>query len=186
MVPDLAQRLQSMTRALNEVVIPAIDPSQKLALEQAHLVVAYLGLLSDQHDKVYEYELADLREARSLVVRLLASTRDVEHIDLVRRSAEHWLRESEWIGSLDIPSQARVVALAREIKGAADALVRALYEDGGAETRKAVAEAVMDQAGRQIRRDRVWARRAGFEIESDELPELEEVLSDGNGSDKQS
>jgi hypothetical protein len=182
MVPDLALRLQSMTRAMTEVVIPGIDPTRKLALEQAHLVVAYLGLLSDQHDKTFQYELAELRDARDLLTRLLARAQGVADAEIVRR-AERCLLESGSIASLDVPTQARMTALVREIKSAADALVQSAYEQGDAATRTGVTQAVMDQAERQIRRERVWSRRAGFEIEPDKLPSLQEVLAAGTGSD---
>lgn len=169
MVPDIALRLQSMTRAMTEVVIPGIDPSQKLALEQAHLVVAYLALLSDQHDKAYQYEMAELRDARSLLEQLLACARG----DARARTA---LAESESTAMLSIPSQARLADLVRAVKGAADALVHAAYEEGKSDVLATVTSAVMDHAQRQIARERVWARKAGFEVEPEKLPGFDEVL----------
>jgi len=170
MVPDIALRLQSMTRAMTEVVIPGIDPSQKLALEQAHLVVAYLALLSDQHDKTYQYEMAELRDARGLLERLVACTRGD-----ARASAA--LAESQSAAALSIPSQTRLADLVRAVKGAADALVHAAYEQGKPDVLANVASIVMDHAQRQIARERVWARKAGFEVEPEKLPGLDEVIA---------
>lgn len=161
---------------MTEVVIPGIDPSQNLALEQAHLVVAYLALLSDQHDKVFQYEMAELRDARSLLEQLVACTQGGARTHAALSSGKRWFSESEPAASLNVPSQARLADLVREVKGAADELVRAAYEDGSDDSRSAAATVVMRHAERQISRERVWARAAGFEVEPEKLPGIDQVL----------
>jgi hypothetical protein len=178
MVPDIALRLQSMTRAMTEVVIPGIDPSQTLALEQAHLVVAYLALLSDQHDKTFQYEMAELRDARSLLEQLLACSKSSLRTNATLSSGKRWFSNSGPVASLSIPSQERLADLVREVKGAADALVQAAYEESNADIRAAVTSAVMNHAERQIARERVWARKAGFEVEPEKLPGFDQVLAE--------
>ena len=49
MNPSIDLRIRSMLRALQETVIPALDPSDALAREQAGLLVGHLHALSIQH-----------------------------------------------------------------------------------------------------------------------------------------
>ena len=51
MVPDFALRIQSMIRSLREVVLPALPNDQLLAIDQANILVGYLRIMAEQHDK---------------------------------------------------------------------------------------------------------------------------------------
>jgi hypothetical protein len=55
MNPGFEVRLSSMRRALATVIMPAIDPGNPLAQEQAGLMLAHIGMLEAQWDKLEDY-----------------------------------------------------------------------------------------------------------------------------------
>lgn len=48
MVPSLDLQLQAAIKALSDTVVPAVDPADKMAAEQLHLVIASLGMVRER------------------------------------------------------------------------------------------------------------------------------------------
>ncbi|HTT83793.1 MAG TPA: hypothetical protein VMF67_09960 [Rhizomicrobium sp.] len=173
MVPDFRLRIQSMLRAMQEVVIPAIPAGERLALDQASIVVGNLKLMAEQQDKLYRYELVELREYAALVTELIDAAGGGASTEAARES----LRNSAGVVTMPIPTQPELTGLTKAMKHAADTLLRAAYEDGSPEFRRAAAQLVMKQSASQITRERSWFRAAGFELEPESLPPLDELLA---------
>ncbi|MGH8596247.1 MAG: hypothetical protein ACREXT_06280 [Gammaproteobacteria bacterium] len=70
MVPTIANRLRSMIKAMQEVVIPAVDPEHAIAQEQAKLVLGSLNLILQQVDFAHAFEVIDARDQQSLAREL--------------------------------------------------------------------------------------------------------------------
>jgi hypothetical protein len=177
MVPDFALRIQSMIRSMQEVVIPAIPSSQRLALDQANIIVGNLRIMAEQHDKLFQYELVELREFVSLVREMAEAAVGGAASQASKEGARPVLENATKIVGLSIPTQSELAALTRSMKSAADALLRAAYEDGEPGFRAVARAAVMRQSESQIMRERSWFRMAGFELEPGKLATLEQVLA---------
>ena len=177
MVPDFALRIQSMIRSMQEVVIPAIPGSQRLALDQANIIVGNLRIMAEQHDKLYQYELVELREYASLVGKMAEAVVGGAASQAAKDGARLALESAAEVVGQSIPTQTEIAALTRSMKSAADALLRAAYEDGEPGFRAVAGAAVMRQSESQIMRERRWFRMAGFELEPEKLATLEQVLA---------
>ncbi len=177
MVPGHALRIQSMLRSMQEVVIPAIPRDQNLAHDQANIIVGNLRLMSEQHDKVYQYELVELREYTALVRALIEASAGGVSTRAALETARQTLEECAPVAALVIPTQSELSQLTRAMKLAADMLLRAAYEDGDTESRRTAIELVMRQSATQVLRERRWFRMTGFELEPEKLPTLEQVLA---------
>jgi hypothetical protein len=70
MMPSIDLRLRTMTKAMTDVILPAIAPENPLAQEQARLVIAQLGMIAKQWRQAAEYEALELREITALAERL--------------------------------------------------------------------------------------------------------------------
>ena len=176
MVPDFALRIQSMIRSLEDVVLPAIPDDRKLALDQARIILGNLRLMADQHDKTFRYELVELREYARLVANLVAVAQGGSATKTAVEQAKASLLAAGPVVELSIPRQHELSAFVKSLKSVADALVRGAHEDGAASFRQAAASLVMCQSQDQIARERRWFRAAGFELEPDTLPTLDEIL----------
>lgn len=72
MQPSIEMRLRAMMRAMSEVVLPALDATNRAAAEQGGLVLGSLGLLLQQVDYAHWYEQADLAAQCDLADQLAA------------------------------------------------------------------------------------------------------------------
>ena len=69
--PEL--QLQSMIKAMNDIVLPAVDIDNRLAQEQAHLVIATLQLVANRLPIAYRYDRDELERYVGLSRDLLAA-----------------------------------------------------------------------------------------------------------------
>jgi hypothetical protein len=183
MVPDFALRIQSMIRSLREVVLPALPNDQLLAIDQANILVGYLRIMAEQHDRVFEYLLVELSEYTELVSALADDAQGSGSIDGAVAKARSALAQAAPLMQMPIPRQRELTALIRSLKESADELLLAARQDGTPAYRQASAEQVIQQAERQIRRERAWFRASGFELDVSRLPSIDDVLlPNGNKS----
>ena len=167
MVPTHALRLQAMLRSLTEVIIPALDPSQRLAIDQANIVAGNLRILLDQTGRTDEYLRVELHEFRDLGSALLELAPDTPDAYESRSALTEADAVSEW-------------ALAEQLlrlKGTVDRLLKMTLASSDPSVAKAASVLVLDQARKQATRERVWFRGAGFELDPTALPPLDAVLS---------
>jgi hypothetical protein len=176
MVPDFALRLQSMMRALQEVILPALPKDQQLAQDQAKILLGNLRIMATQQDRVFQYLLVELREYAGLLRKLSLEATGGAATDAAAARARAALDRAEPITTLPIPSQTEVSDLLKSLKQAADELVHAAHEDGSGGFRQFLTAAVMQQSAAQILRERVWFSAAGFELDAGMLPSLDVVL----------
>ncbi|MFO1426729.1 MAG: hypothetical protein U1F11_07090 [Steroidobacteraceae bacterium] len=62
MIPSHELRLQSMLRAMTEVIIPALDREQQLAIDQANIPVGTCGCCSSRRTRSTSIKHVELRE----------------------------------------------------------------------------------------------------------------------------
>ena len=174
MVPDFALRIQSMIRSLREVILPALPNDQLLAIDQANILVGYLRIMAEQHDRVFEYLLVELAEYAKLVGVLIDGAQGGQSTDDAVARARSALAKAAPLTA--IPRQAELAARVKSLKVSVDELLHAAREDGTAAFRQESTSRVMEQAERQILRERVWFRASGFELDASQLPSIDEVL----------
>jgi hypothetical protein len=176
MVPDFALRIHAMIRSLREVVLPALPSDAMLAIDQANILVGYLGIMAEQHDRVFEYLLVELSEYAELLSALVEDAHGAQSIaDAVAR-ARAALGMAAPILQMAIPRQGELSVLIRSLKESVDELLLAARQDGTPAYRQASTKRVMQQAEQQILRERAWFRASGFELDASRLPSLDAVL----------
>src|ERR1700756_539308 len=65
-----AVQIKSMVKAMTDVVLPAIDPANKLAQEQARLVIGMLGLMAQQLPLQFRFDCDELARLLQLAAAL--------------------------------------------------------------------------------------------------------------------
>lgn len=160
MVPSHELRFRSMLRAMVEVIIPALPAEQRLAIDQAQIVAGNLRILIDQAGRTTDFARTELAE---------------------------WTLLGDALGALlGAPAPAPAAAPADEraldaavtaAKQAVDAMLKTALAHDDPAVRAAAARLTLDQAETQLRRERVWLRGAGFELDPDALPALDAVLA---------
>jgi hypothetical protein len=173
MLIDDPVRIRSLIRALQDVVIPSIAPQAQLALEQANLVRLHLSLMLTQTDYAYRLQLSELAHFSAMLGELIAClAAPAGSTDLDR--ARQLLQRAEPIARLQIPDRGELARLTVAVREASDRILQAALDQGDAVGRQA-AHIVLDYVGRQIVRERVAVKTAGFDLDAAALPDLKDV-----------
>jgi len=165
-----------MIRSLRDVVLPALPKNEMLAIDQGNILAGYLGIMAEQHDNVFEYLLVELSEYADLLGALVDDAHGAPSIEDAAAKARAALELAAPILQMSIPRQGELSALIRSLKESVDELLVATRQDGTPACRQASTKRVMQQAERQILRERAWFRASGFELEPSQLPSIKDVL----------
>jgi hypothetical protein len=176
MTPTHELRLDTMLRAMRDVVIPALPKEQKLAMDQAQTVLGYLRILRDQAGRTFQFAMVELREYAALVEALQEAASGADATQQCAGEARAAHAAVEPLLALQLPSERDVLAHVKALKSVADNLLRAAYRDGSEEFRRRADALVYGQSDTQLTRERVWLREAGFELEPERLPQMDVVL----------
>lgn len=171
-------QIASVIKALTDVVLPAVDPQNRLAQEQLHLSIGMLRLMAQQLPVQYRFDLDELK-------RLLAFARDLQSLALGgagTRAAVAELRQlaATTQASLDagLPAPEQVEQWVRALRAAAGALVTQVYVDGEPSCRNKVRDAVLAMSKDQLLRDRSMLLAQGWEPDPAAVPAITTLLDD--------
>ncbi len=171
-----ALQIQSMIKALSDVVLPAVDPANKLAQEQTRLVLGTLALMAQQLPLRFQFSCDELSRLLKLagVLRQVAhggpkTSACVETMALATAAASRALEQAQ--SGPDAVGQA-----VREMRATTSQLVRSIYIDGDAAALKQVEAAVLAMSGEQLLRDRSWVLMQGWEPDPEALPKIRDLL----------
>lgn len=165
--------LRASIRALEDVITPAIDASNPLAVEQLRMVRGYLALVADRlslrHDRLRHQATGLLALGRRLLPHAAACGEELEHafqgaIDRVAAAT----------AATDAPED-ELMRSGTALAAAVSALVRECAVQDP-KTRDAVERAVLQASGEWIDVERAWFAPLGFDHEAMSLPPLYQLL----------
>lgn len=169
MNPSLDDRIASMIRAMADVIMPALDPNNSLAREQAGLMVGHLQVLRQHVNDAARFEAVELERMEELANRLLGAAsggaQTLSAIDGLRMA-------------LDTPgpgSSAGITRL-RSIGMAIDRLIGSSRLDADQDSRAAISALILQHGRHAALLNRVWFAGMGFEAADAGLPPMSEML----------
>jgi hypothetical protein len=173
--PDL--QIKSILKAMNDVVLPAVDPDNKLAQEQVRLCMGLLGLMARQLPLQFRFDCDEL-------ARLTAFSAEL------RRVAGGGVQTREALANLDeatgkasgLLERARVAPVeieqaVRAMREATGALISSVFRDGDANAQDRVQKATLAMSREQLLRERAWVITQGWEPDPKAVPPIEELLA---------
>ncbi|MFD2579823.1 hypothetical protein ACFSTD_17200 [Novosphingobium colocasiae] len=153
-----------MIRALDQVIMPALDPNNSLAREQAGLLAGHLRLLAAQWNRTENY-------ARTCLDDLVQSLEGFEPA-----GGPHTAKAFDAVArTIAARSPNGIEQQYKQLSAVADALVRAVDIDGDAALRQQLHRALLAFSRRQALRDRSWFALSGFDLKPDELIPIEKL-----------
>jgi len=168
-------QLQAVIKALGDVVLPAIDPDNRLALEQGKLAIGLLTLLAQQLSVQFAFDCDEL-------ARLIATSRELANAaqgGAGTQAAVAALDEATLAAgrTLDAArsSPADVEAAVRAMRAATGALVTEVHRDGDAASQAAVQTAVLAMSKQQLLRERSMLLMQGWEPDPKAVPPLADL-----------
>lgn len=160
-------QLKTAIRALSEVILPAVDSSNALAVEQTQVVIGLLELMAARLPRQFQYDCDEL-------ARLLVLSRSLPAADdgALATAVAHG---GEVLARAQCGPQELVEAI-RALRAASGAVIGALYRDGDAGTRALVSAQVLAHAEQQLLRERAWLAPQGWEMQPHSVPAIEDLL----------
>jgi len=170
-------QLQSVIKALSDVVLPAIDPNNKLAMEQGKLSIGLLSLLAQQLPMQFRFDCDELARLIATSAELSAQAQG----GAGTQAALAALNEAALVAgrTLDAArsSPADIEAAVRSMRTATGALITEVHRDGDAGCRPAIQQTVLAMSKEQLLRDRSMMLMQGWEPDPKAIPPLAELLA---------
>lgn len=172
-----ANQIPSLIKALTEVVLPAIDPANTLAQEQARLVIGTLAAILPRLALEYRYDRDELQRSLALAQRLQAALPGAAGA----ATSLQELAASAAIGAAVMEraraEPAELQEAVRGLRSSVGALIQAVYAQDDSTARASVSTLVQDAAGEQLLRERAWLVGYGFEPDPALIPPIESLLA---------
>lgn len=171
MNPSTGLRVKSMIRALTDVIIPAIDPVDLMAHEQAKLIIGHLHLLLSHNGWSDQYERS---EATALVTLARELCETISGGNQTRAAQNRLKNAIERFESQTGANAAREEV--SDLNKLICNLIEASAEDGEEAFRSMVFQSVIDHGRQQSLRDRSWFALLGFDSEPEVLLDIPAML----------
>ena len=169
-------QIKSILKSMTDVVLPAIDPENQLAQEQAKLCIGLLSLMASQLPLQFRFDCDEL-------ARLLA---------LAGKLSEHFPAATPGLqmavdNGRDVIGRARaepdeVVSAVRLLRSVKSTAITQAYDTDAADVIANVQQVALDSCKQQNLRDRALLLRQGWEADPDSLPAIETLLAPIDGS----
>lgn len=166
--------LRASIKALDQVILPALDPADPLAGEQLRLVSGFLKFLRARLQYWHPRQVFELEHYLTMAREIAADARILSIEVSARLDAA--IENAAAVGRQSDPPLASIVAataaLASSIGGAAR-----IAGNAEKELRQRVERRVLEGSERWVRMQRAWFLPQGFELHPADLPQLGELLS---------
>lgn len=172
--PGLA--LQSVIKAMTDVVLPAVDPDNKLAQEQSRLVIGVLALLAERLPLLYRFERDELSRFLALAAELGAQAAQVPAAGAALEPLRSAVTSAADVLERARAEPAELEAANLQLRDHLGALVGLLYTHADEARRKTIGGIVTAHAREQLLRERAWHVKQGWESEPHALPAIESLL----------
>lgn len=169
-------QLTAIIKSMKDVVIPAVDAENKLAMEQAHLIVGLLTLMAHQLPRLFSFDRDELQ-------RLLDRAADLTTLqspDPAIAAAVQQLAASQGTASSVLAryttDPAELTDAVRDMRQATAALMAAAAISTDADALARVEKVVLQLSREQLLRDRALMLPQGWEPDPSAIPEIDTLL----------
>jgi hypothetical protein len=169
-------QIQVVLKALLDVVLPAVDPNNKLAQEQAQLVIGTLQIVAQRLSLLYRYDREELTRFLSLAAVLQKQARDLPGAEKPLQA----LAGSVAVGA-DVLERARaepgeLEAANFDLRDRIGTLIAEIYAGSHPRKLSHISATIMTHAGDQLLRERSWLIAQGWEADPKSVPAIETLL----------
>jgi hypothetical protein len=170
--------LQTIVKAMSDVILPAVDPNNKLAQEQARLVIGMLNLVNSRLPLMYRYDRDELSRFLALASTLQSLAKDlpgageaVAALDSTLESGADVLRRAA-----AEPGELEVANF--NLREKIGALITAVYSTTDFTKLEQIKAAITSHAREQLLRDRSWLISQGWEPDPAAIPDIETLIGE--------
>ena len=177
MVPDTRMRLSAVTKALNDIIAPALSKDKKYALEQLALIQKSIALIQDQIIHEYSFLIRDAMdyiELANAIINLLPVN------DSIRENLHQEKTKLEQQLPKQIPDRETDENNIRLFKSYMEETVEKLMSNTELSNYQQLFDVILSHSEKQTTRDRAWTLATGFDPAPQTLPSIRGSVYDKN------
>ncbi|MGV8074870.1 MAG: hypothetical protein AB2L11_09995 [Syntrophobacteraceae bacterium] len=172
-----AIQLQALMKSMKDTVLPAIDPTNRLALEQANLILGMMNIMAQRIDLEYRYDRDELERILGLAAIVKQQAQGGPDTLAALRELDPLVTQA-----LDVHDRARaepseLLQTVRSLRDKLGEVIRAIFAEGDPATKEAIGKAVLAKAKEQLLRERSWLIMMGYEADPSKIPPIETLIS---------
>jgi hypothetical protein len=166
-----------MIKALTDVVLPAVDPQNKLAQEQMRLAIGMLGLMAKQLPLQFRFDRDELMRLIAFSGELLGLVgSDAQSAELAANLASN-LSRAKAVLERAKADPIELEQAVRDLRAGTGALVSQRCTRGDDPAAAPIEKAVLAMSRQQLLRDRSWLLSQGWEPDPAGVPAIETLLA---------
>ena len=169
-------QIQSVLKAMSDVVLPALDPANKLAQEQARLCMGLLALLGQQLPVQFQFDCDELKRLVALSHTLASEARNDACAATALTALGSATQAADGVLQRAKASPTELREAVRSLRTATSAVVQAVYADPNAKSVAAIQKTVLSCSQAQLLRDRSLLLMQGWEAKPKDIPPIAELL----------
>lgn len=168
-------QIKSILKAMTDVVLPAIDPANQLAQEQARLCMGLLDLMARQLPLQFRFDLDELNRLAALgeaLAQAAGQNSEPSSVSAVQADAAH---------ARDVLGRARaepseLLTAIKALRASTAALVQQACGHAPGDASSHMEKLVLESSREQLLRDRSWLLPQRWEPDPDAVPAIEALL----------
>lgn len=172
--PDI--QIQVILKAMTDVVLPALDPNNKLAQEQSRLVVGMLNILSQRLPLMYRFDRDELARSLALVDTLREQTQNLPAAQASLHALQHAADSGQDVLDRARAEPAELEAANFALREKIGALIAAVYDGADMGQLPHLNKAITAHAKEQLLRERAWVSLQGLDPEASSLPAIDTLI----------
>lgn len=170
-------QIPTLIKALTDVVLPAVDPNNKLAQEQAQLVIGSLHLIAQRLPLQARYDRHELGSFLELGNQLEREAAGSPELTAAFASLATSAAKGRGLLARAGADPAEIEAANLALRESIGLVVQAAATLSHASQRKAIESAVMAHAKEMLLRERAWLALQGWEGKDSSLPAVESLIA---------
>jgi len=167
--PDL--QIQAMLTAMRDVIVPAVDPDNKLAQEQAHLVIGTLQLIARRQSIAYQYDCDELQRYVRFAETLSICAGAEADPELAMALSQSAASGSSLLERPRVPPS-EIEAAIFDLRALTGELIQNVWSCGAKSTRKALFDEVLAMSRSELDRELAMVVDMGFQTDQEKQREL--------------
>jgi len=174
MIPSISIRIENVLKAMEMVVVPAIEEKSSMAQEQAGLIIRHLKLIRGEWDKTLIFERQCYQGIRGLAENLIrdgsGGPRTTVALDNLARNVGRC--EIDPGNAIEVVNQSYCT-----IGDGIELLIEAVYIDADPDYKKYLSRETLIFGSSQSFRERCWFQANGMDPDAAELKSVEHMFS---------
>ncbi|MGQ0699681.1 MAG: hypothetical protein ACT4PZ_15745 [Panacagrimonas sp.] len=173
-----AFQIPTLIKALTDVVLPAVDPDNKLAQEQAQLVIGTLHLIAQRLSLQYRYDRHELAHFLALAESLSAQADGVPEASAALRSLASSVEAGREVLDRARADPGELEAANLDLREKLGEIITAASSGADDARLKTIGASVTAHAKELLLRERAWLSPQGWESAAAAFPPIETLIGD--------